>query len=469
MNEPKSATSLAPKEFYELAHDRTRRYLGSNPLKSVCVGISASSKVVSTFPGQVMALTLANLTARSCSRAVFAFPDVELHPQLKRNVTSSLHSRVEAEVYGANPFGSFVFGTDGCQNADYIIQIGKPDNRVGGFNIVIDGSGWASYIGRDPDWPASEHISLNPIGPAMAACLAQAEAFKEFLGVQDHLRIKHRVLSLYDFSVGDGSVSIPSIPEPDRIELGNAQMIGVGSVGSAVLYLIDMLPAYGILDLIEPQKVEFVNLDRALIFMADDVGRPKVRVGGQWLAGRNLHVDEYTMPYADFVKTYGRNKAGRNLDMVLLLANEDNIYADIQNIYPPIVMYGTTTAGWGINLGRHIPLKEECVLCRYPNSVTPVFKCATAEVVVSEIEERVDASLPFLSAAAGVLTVAELIKAQLDVYPVQGNFAFLDLMGGFGFLEVSQRDKSENCICRHQSLEVYRGLLGNSRWGSLSI
>ena len=468
MDKLQSALSLSPEEYYELAHDRMRRYLGSNPLKSVCIGISASPKVTCTFPGQVMALTLANLIARSCLRAIFAFPDSDLHPQLRRNGMFGLHSRVKAEAYGSNPYGSFVFETSDCQDADYIIRIGRPDNETDRFNVVIDANGWTSYIGHNFDSPEIDRISSNPVGPAMVSCLAHAEAFKEFLGVPDHLRIKRLTMSLYDLSVGDKPVPGLSVPEPNRIELGNTQMVGVGSVGSAVLYLIDMLPAHGVLDLIEPQMVEVENLDRSLIFMANDVGRPKAHIGKQWLEGRDLQANAHVMTYADYVKAYGRSRSEGSLDMILLLANEDNIYSDIQHNYPPIVLYGTTTAGWGINLGRHIPLREECVLCRYPNTTAPAFKCATTKVAVPKTKQQIDASLPFLSMAAGVLTVAELIKVQMDEYPVQGNFAFLDLMGSLDFVDVRQKDKSELCVCHSQNVEVYRSLLNNSRWGKLS-
>jgi hypothetical protein len=67
--------------------------------------------------------------------------------------------------------------------------------------------------------------------------------------------------------------------------------------------------------------------------------------------------------------------------------------------------------------------------------------------------------------AAGVLAAAELIKAQMDQYPIHGNFAFMDLKGSLNFIEVAGRKKSGNCFCYRQSPAIYLNTLSKSRWG----
>lgn len=173
------------------------------------------------------------------------------------------------------------------------------------------------------------------------------------------------------------------------------------------------------------------------------------------------------MTYSDFVRVYVR-AIGR-LDVVLLLANEGNVYADLQNNFPPLVVYGTTTSGWGVNLVRHVPLREECVLCRCPNHLTPNFECSTAEVVILQNGERIDASLPFLSLMAGTLVVAELLKAQFNGYPFHGNFAYTDFKGPLTRIQVAQRNMQGDCICGRQSRTVYQKVIDGSRWVALSL
>lgn len=456
---------LTRDEFYRLARDRSRRYLRGDFFTTAQIGLTASRYTAQTYSGQVLILSTANLISRSCPRATLAIPDAPLHPYLVRPGVTTLWERLRFEMYGANPYGDYEIGGAISNDVDYVLQLGRGEGDIATLDLTADGDGWMAYVGRRSASPFLEHKGLNPIGPVAAACLAVADLFKVIANVPEHLRVTQRILSLFDYTLGDSLPATLTVPE--NVDLGAAQMVGVGSVGSAVLYLLSLLPVRGHLDLIEPQNVEWENLDRSSIFMVEDVGRPKVEVGAKWIAGHTLQIHSHRMTYADFVRVHGR-AIGR-LDVVLLLANEDNVYADFQNNFPPLVVYGTTTSGWGVNLGRHIPLREECVLCRYPNHLTPMFECSTAEVVVPQNGERIDASLPFLSLMAGTLAVAELLKAQLNGYPFHGNFVYMDFKGPLTRIQVTQRDKQRGCICSRQSQTVYQNVIAGSRRAGLSL
>jgi hypothetical protein len=69
---------------------------------------------------------------------------------------------------------------------------------------------------------------------------------------------------------------------------------------------------------------------------------------------------------------------------------------------------------------------------------------------------------------AGTLAVAEIMKAQISRYPFHGNFVYLDLKGPLNMVELSQRQKFENCICTRQNSLIYRSIIADSRWASLS-
>ncbi len=465
MNDSFPKSDLAAKEFYSHSQDRIRRYLGGDFFESISIALVASRESVQSYSGQVFVLIATNLLSRFCRDVTLSIPDVSLHPHLVQPPNQRLIERVQSEMYGANPYGNFEQGKIIPKHVDYILQLGKRDNQKLSANLVADGDGWVAYIGRNDQSPFEKHVSLNPVGPAAAACLAIADIFKVFTGVPENLRIDRLVLSFFDFSLNESCLLAPAIPA--IIDIGRTQMIGVGSVGSSVLYMLSLLPVNGHLDLIDHQFVELVNLDRAPIFAVSDVGRPKVKVGERWIRGKGIQVRPHQARFSEFIIANSRFK--QSPDLVLLLANEHNVYADLQSNFPPLVIYGTTTASWGVNLGRHIPLKEECVLCRYPNHVEPIYKCATAEFNLPQQEIRIDASLPFLSFMAGILAAAELLKTQFQDYPFHGNLAYLDLMGKLERIDLLQREKRSDCLCIQQSRRIYQQCIHGSRWAQLSL
>lgn len=109
----------------------------------------------------------------------------------------------------------------------------------------------------------------------------------------------------------------------------------------------------------------------------------------------------------------------QEFDVWISLTNEDGAWAEVPFQLPPIVLHGTTTSGWGIGFGRHIPRKEDCKACRLPRPHQE-FRgpCAEGEVIsVAESTDQeeadvvpVTASLPFLSAASAALLANELMK-----------------------------------------------------------
>lgn len=464
MIESNSLLHMSPEEFYSVSQDRTRRYLGGSYFESVRIGIAASPEIAQSYSGQVLILTTTNLLSRFCRSSSLAIPNVPLHPFLTRPGTLTLIERVKAEMCGANPFADYEFGDSVTGRTDYTLQLGIAEIKGQQADLVADGDGWNAFVGHGNTSPFQEHIAINPIGPAAAACLAIADIFKALMHTPKHLRVTERMLSLFDFSfAGPSKSQLLSSQVPD---LGTTQMIGVGSVGSAVVYLLGLLPVHGCLVLIDHQNVGWENLDRSAIFMATDVHKPKVDVAKEWLAAGDLAVASHRMDFAEFIEKNGRGTPIP--DLVLLLANERNVYSVLQNNFPPLVIYGTTTSGWGVNLGRHIPMREECVLCRYPNQTAPSYKCSSAPIITPDAE-RVDASLPFLSFMAGVIATAELFKGQIDGYPFQGNYVYMDLMGPLETIAVAQRMKQASCSCSQQSSTVYYGCIEKTRWAGLSI
>ncbi len=165
----------------------------------------------------------------------------------------------------------------------------------------------------------------------------------------------------------------------------------------------------------------------------------------------------YHKDYESFV-TDG-NISNSPPDIILCFANEKNIWSTIQENYPPLVIHATTTSNWGINFGRHIPLVEWCIMCRFHNQIDHDFNsiCGTG-VIKTEGNDEILGSLPFVSPAAGVIVLAELMKLSMVNYPINKNFIqynYNSKTEGNIFLSM-QRSKEKQCpICSTQEIDFY--------------
>src|SRR3546814_16895822 len=80
---------------------------------------------------------------------------------------------------------------------------------------------------------------------------------------------------------------------------------------------------------------------------------------------------------------------------------------------PPIQIYGTTGKSWQASVIRHVPLQGPCSLCLFPDSgPVALTACATGKVVSPVNGKRIDAALPFLSFAAGLMPAAEILRTE---------------------------------------------------------
>ena len=84
-----------------------------------------------------------------------------------------------------------------------------------------------------------------------------------------------------------------------------------------------------------------------------------------------------------------------------------------------------TTPSWKAITHRHVAGHDDCIVCRLPSEEDVVFGCAAASVGT---QTSMDASLPFLSAAAGLFLFGDLIRLQCGrLLDRKTNFASIDL------------------------------------------
>ncbi len=452
-------------EFYRLRDDRTNRVTTSRDYHSLRVRLIAGLTTVQTFAGQVQLLTSANLLARWCRQIEFGFPDAPLAKLLQIQGYKTLHQRIRAEVDQADPFGHFVFKVEQSGSVQYTLKVGS-DNLAEPVDFTIDSNGWDVWAGQGNCIFDLSQAQNNPVGPAFAACLGVADAFKVATGLPEANRVRRLAWSLFDFGHLDTKESILSSQLPTTLALGNVQIMGIGSVGSAVIYLLATLTLEGSILVIDHDIVKIENLNRSPLFGIADVGQSKATVAARYLQPL-VPVEAFVGSYNEFIRQHGR-KPG-DVDLILPLANEFGVRSNIENNFPPLQIYGTTTPDWGVNYHRHVPFQEDCSVCRFPDEVQPNFVCSTAQIE-TEQNEQVDAALPFLSMAAAILTVADLLKLQLPRYPFTSNFAFIDFKGGLEppYPLAYQRHRRVGCICAERSPHIYKRYVASTRFSELS-
>ena len=357
----------------------------------------------------------------------------------------------------SDPYGNFRIVHTPDNRYDFILQIGSSSDKSIKADFSIDGDGWLAKTQKGSLVNGYKHLSLNPSGPAVAACFGVAQVFKTAIGQDAKDLLGNIEFSTLNFSAREQINPNNFGPDmPDIIDIGNSQLVGVGSVGSAFLYFIKMIQCTGTITLIDHDIVKIINLNRSPIFGISNWNHPKVVVGSHYLNESGLIIIPFNGTYDLYIKQHGRKR--NDIDILFPLANEEGVRWSIQNNIPPLMIYGTTTRDWGINFGRHIPLIEDCIMCRYPDEKKDIqYICSGGTIPNKSIKKNIDAALPFLSPLAAALMLSEIVKIQyLNDYPFNENFAYMDLKSNsLKAIKYAKKSK-DSCNCLTSSQEIYK-------------
>jgi hypothetical protein len=155
----------------------------------------------------------------------------------------------------------------------------------------------------------------------------------------------------------------------------------------------------------------------------------------------------------------------------LCFANERNIWLDVGYQLPPLSYHATTTKNWGINFGRHIPLKEYCLVCRFQSEINHTMTTGCAEGVVGVYKSTQQAELgmlPFLPTAAAALVLADMAKLSRKDFPLSDNFVqFSFRAANTSFLHYHR--PPEHCfVCRNYDAGIYPASIKEIRFWHFS-
>ena len=432
---------LTAEEFYQQRDHRTGLVVTSTAYREASVRITLASDATS-FADQVAFLTAVNLTARWCRRIALSAPAIALAPRLGTAFGLAGMSAVQAAAalaHAADPFARV--GTDLMPEPAIHLVIGT-DAPPGVYPVL--GRGWIAMAG---DAVRGDGDTDNPLGAVLAACVGVAYLLHTAVGITRPARVR---LSLWNLRGGEAADQGPRLA---LASLGQVLVVGCGAVGSAILYLLPLAGLGGEFDLVDSDRVQISNLSTAPMFFAGRVGDEKVEIAVKYLKRNGLAAVAHPLWFDEAVAA-GRIFVERP-DLVIPAANERDVRREIQHQVPPLQVYGTTGRNWDAFLGRHIPLKEDCLTCRFPRVHTvgePALACGSGTLpAVPETETPVTASLPFLPTAAAVMAVAELVKTTMPGYPRNGNFACLDFLGSLPDFLVVPHAQRPGCICGGQA------------------
>jgi len=399
--------TVAGSSFTERRQQRLRAYIKGLAPRSPA-GIAIGPDVAETPTGQAAVLTAANLLSRSHPSVVATVPDVPLlvaSPLGGRDLQDACH-RI---VTGVDPMSTFdVVATIPAEITSMGLGV-----RCGTATVYCGGRRWTGIVADSPVETTGDPSSL--LGLGLAVTEAAAVLFRRTLTLPARWETR---LSLWTLADVDGDAATgPADAGP--IDVGRTWLVGAGAVGSCLAWWLHLLGVFGEWTVIDGDVVKDLNLDRSLVFFAEHTGefsakpQPKAAVVSALIPGSTPE----TGWWSDWVGTDPASP-----DVIVLAANERGVRPAVAAYSHPAVIAATTSHNWTAELHRHLILRDGCVTCRFPETA-PVFGCATGTVEESVRDARAeprakgdgsskDASLPFLSGAAGLLAATGLLHLQ---------------------------------------------------------
>jgi tRNA A37 threonylcarbamoyladenosine dehydratase len=336
------------------------------------VAIDMAPEIAET-PGGQMALALTiNLLARMQSivtgvgihvpRGIRRHPRIPLHGDDLRLGLEHLVSSI-AGSGSRYPVG---FSFDG-EGERPVVRLAFGPVRKGHPlpQVAIEADAWTAYVNAPrahSDWS-----TIVPFGPHLAACLGVAEVFKRLLHHNFPHQFNRPLHLLQDtafcgLTYGDrpDPAAYPVLPNPFHLE--GVAIAGVGAGGSTAAYTLGCLPGLvGNIALIDPGRHKRSNLARYLLSMYEDCiqGTSKVRAAGGFLRDQHpdLSVRCEDQPYADL--------AHRDFRLVVSTVDTPEARWDIQRDNPSVILDAAVLETI-YTLLRVEPGEGMCLGCKHP-------------------------------------------------------------------------------------------------------
>ena len=442
---------MKDEDYYDARDDRLFRYPDARRLDQTrWIAIRATPDYLRSYAGQVALLTAANLLGRMARRIALDIPQTAMVPSLPWP-GEDIAGFARAQMQAVDPRGEYMIRP--AHETDHILFLG-----TSGAPVVTHGAGWLAYNGPAPS-PLPADDSANPIGAALAVIAAAARIAAHGFGAPP----ASTLLNSFDWT-HEIAAHLPVLPA--RADLGALWAVGAGSVGTAILYFLTLATRNFSALLFDRDKVKRENITRSPIFADGDIGSAKAEVTQAYLCRCGV-ADVAHEPVMLHESRRWTHRASGTPDFVIAAANEHNVRYLIESLFPPVQIYGTTGRNWQASVIRHVPMVDPCSCCLFTEATFTPNGCATDPEAAASGAKEVDASLPHLSFAAGLMAAAEILKLSVLGYAMTPNRSVLYTKPELRLARAGVPLR-HGCLCGARSRAVHEKMIAGSRYAALS-
>jgi hypothetical protein len=498
--------------FYAERDDRTTRsaVVQTSPFS---VGVVLPGRLTESAAGQTGLIWLCSMMSRmaqSLSNVVIvaekSAPSAGYKGFLRADRgTSTLNAAMEAELSGADPFGSIVWrdlnSADAFVDLEMIVSIGDDFSTRPTLSITrqvtINVDGWVASIEYDSSGksrnegeagrPKSEFDGATPT-VVVAAAFGAAAVYRELrllspgsLGDGQDIPIE------YWYSIDSGALTLDPgegaawrrsgsseeerLPWSDstgkRIDLVDGVLIvsagGIGNNAAQILAGSFVNPTR--VAILDPDFVDISNLNRLIGVSVSDVTQSKAVTSAEPLIRAGFRVNAVPATYESWASEM--RAAGEEDFGEAAMVGVDQIVSrlHVQSDWPPLVINGGTS-GTGWSVSSHPRGCGGCLGCglggtaqTYAESRRAVGCAAGANLAVPSIPQPPDPSYPFSSVSAAAAMVALLLRhssAKTSGEHLHGTKRGMNaLFPQFGFVGATQRHPLCLLLCSDPSLDAF--------------
>ncbi len=459
--------------FYAERDNRTNLNL-PQPAEPVKIAITISPGWVNSVDGQLTLYWLASLVSRMGRRfnqlQIWLPPGISHIPCLIPGVTAPhFFAAIGAHLREADPYGSYravELPTEGS----FVISIGDMAGATPG--LIVRPNGWSAAVAEAGTLSSSKAPSLsNPIGAALAASLGAAEIYRHFNqsnlpGYPARFPLWVSALrSAVTYSPEEAASWSDEPLVPDVINFGRCMVVGAGALGGNALVILGAFPGLqGHFDVVDPDKVEYSNLNRMVEALKDHKGTFKADLAVASLCGTSATAIAHNDTYERLQSSGGTSLPVESYDLVLTGVDQMVTRAFVQSGWPRyLINAGTRGFAWSVST-HPIEKQSACIGClagksqhSYMDLQAPL-GCAIG-LPTQPIKVPVMDSFGFVSFFGATFLAARALQHSLKFAPplsqgISTQAVALNLTG----IQHREEQPSELCLCRcsHPVVQQYR-------------
>jgi ThiF family len=220
--------------------------------------------------------------------------------------------------------------------------------------ITVSCEGWTIRI----DDPAAMPAPCSAAVAMAAAAIGMSEVFRAVFA--EHLdRGPRDTATPWTLNLVTGNEHIPELPQPSDIDVGTVHLVGCGAVGQAAVAALGTLRVRGTLVAVDHEAIDEGNLQRYVLALDADIGKPKTNMIERALKGSRLKVRKVPTRWGE------DERSGPGAETVLVAVDSKRDRIGVQASLPRVI-YNAWTQPDEAGFSRHERFGvEPCLACLY--------------------------------------------------------------------------------------------------------